>query len=210
MAIALVQFIVVDNNASGGTGISLAFSGNVTAGNVLCGFAQLSFVAPSSVTDTQGNTYSLVSGQTAVFTAVASSTGPCTVTFHGTPGGNNFNLLAEYSGATATVGLGTSLGTNVTAVSNGPITIASPPEAVVSFYSTYAGPVYTSTSGAIQQSGGGARSAFCHNLSVSASPYTETGSLNSNPFGGGFTSIVLGAGGPPPPSTSKTQLIINL
>jgi hypothetical protein len=88
---------------------SLAFASDVTAGNLLViAFSDESTVDPSTVTDTQGNLYTLadkVTGHTnnaAVYYAIASTTGPCTISYT-TGGGWEKVAIAEFANVNAAV-----------------------------------------------------------------------------------------------------------
>jgi hypothetical protein len=151
---------------------AVAFPGNVSAGDLLvCVLAQEAFLAnPPTLTDTQGNTWTLAKFQSAtglapiqvaILWAIAGSSGPNTVTFTNAVGGTTITMgLAEFSGVVQTAPVdvtGGSIGStpsSVTTTQDGDIIItilsgltsastATPPEAILAQVASGDGTVFS-------------------------------------------------------------------
>jgi hypothetical protein len=166
MSVALVQTSFSPNNNAGGNSITWDFPANVQLGSLVLlaiQFASASFtnLAPSTISDTQGNTYTIVSSslaqeftdatwiQAGVYFAWAftSAAGTLSVTANITgSGGYMLMEMYELSGANTTTpidsaGTATTNGTTSSAPTAGPVTTSQPGEfGVVNFFNANGGP----------------------------------------------------------------------
>lgn len=110
MAAALAQTAQVSDGSAPAAGGTIAYGSNVTSGNtlILGLFAWYTAFAPTSVTDTQGNTWTkttigasnvFITGTTQIWTAVAGSSGANTVTITASGGAATYgSFLIEVTG----------------------------------------------------------------------------------------------------------------
>lgn len=164
-----VQDVATGN--TGGSAPAATFVSSVTSGNTVLCFIRLASLgsAPSSVTDTQSNSYSLLKSATSADPNVycygafnVNGGSSFTVTANGAGSGYTYSYCVEYSGVSGTSPDATDNGTGsgVTDLVSSGITTTDATDLIVAFasqsnFATYtAGADYTLVNGSITSAGG--------------------------------------------------------
>lgn len=215
MSVVLKQNLCLDSNGLL-TGSTIPFSSNVVAGDALIFILVWYTAFNPTITDSQGNTYarsgipyqSGAGDSWFVFTAVAGSSGPCTLTIHAAGGTNAWGgTLFEVSGLQTSPLDQLNVNTNNTsgALSAGTITPTVNGEYVVGIFSRRGiGNTYTNGSFTVESTspsnGTICLSDFIQTTAGSLTPTVNGASGASYPVYGVAVSFISSGGGPTPPT----------